>query len=80
MDAMTRIFAMRSYTPFYKNPKKQNKKKERKNHKTKKKKERKKEIKKNEKNNIEFPLNQLLPKLKGFNSKGNPNNNACHLF
>jgi len=25
MDAMTRIFAMRSYTPFYKNPKKKTK-------------------------------------------------------
>jgi len=78
MDAMTRIFAMRSYTPFYKNPK--NKTKRRRGKTIKQKKERKKEIKKNEKNNIEFPLNQLLPKLKSFNSKGNPNNNACHLF
>lgn len=60
-DALTRIFAMRSYTPFLQKPKKKTKKERKtpkqkqeyseKNHKTKEKRQRKKE-----KNNIEFPI------------------------
>jgi len=61
---------MRSYTPFLQKPKKNKEGEEnpktktrvfKKNHKTKEKRQRK-----DEKNNIEFPSNQLHPKLKGF--------------
>lgn len=72
-DALTRIFAMRSYTPFLQKPKKKNKEGEE-NPKTKTRKfikkpqnkRKKTRLKKNENNNIEFPSNQLQPKLKGF--------------
>jgi len=64
---------MRSYTPFLQKPKNKTKK-ERKTPKTKTRKfikkpqnkRKKTRLKKNENNNIEFPSNQLQPKLKGF--------------